>query len=217
MEIFLDTADIKVIEKYKDFIDGVTTNPSLLAKQKSKDISSVISQIIKMVEGPVSVEVLSKDFDGMIEEGKEFAKIHSNVCIKLPCTMTGFKASKYLSKKGIATNMTLCFSVPQAIMAAKCGAVYVSPFIGRIDDIGQDGINLIGDIVDIFSEYGFGTKVLSASVRNINHFVQAAMLGTDAITVPETVLAQMFEHPLTDIGLKKFESDWQKANKSKGK
>lgn len=217
MEIFLDTADIKVIERYKDFIDGVTTNPSLLVKQKSSSIDDVISRIIELVSGPVSIEVISEDFEGMVREGKRLAKIHSNVCVKLPCTINGFKASKYLSEDGVATNMTLCFSVPQAIMAAKCGAVYVSPFIGRIDDIGQDGISLIEDIVEIYNVYGFETRVLSASVRTINHFIQASMIGTDAITVPEKVLEQLFDHPLTDIGLKKFMSDWNKASKSKGK
>ncbi|MBO4405379.1 MAG: fructose-6-phosphate aldolase [Alphaproteobacteria bacterium] len=214
MEIFLDTADISAIEKYKDFVDGVTTNPSILSRQKKKDVHDIVLKISRLVAGPVSVEVISGDFGGMVREGESLAKIHPNVCVKLPCTFDGLRACKTLSNKGIATNLTLCFSVPQAMMAAKCGATYVSPFIGRIDDIGQDGINLISDIVEVYGVYGFETKVLSASVRNINHFIQAAMAGTDAITVPEKVLEQVFTHPLTDIGLKKFMDDW---NKSKGK
>lgn len=214
MEIFLDTADVSVIEKYKDFVDGVTTNPSILFKQKKRDIRDVVLKISQLVDGPISVEVTSGDFNSMVKEGKKLAEIHSNVCVKLPCTFDGLRACKSLSGKGIATNLTLCFSVPQAVMAAKCGATYVSPFIGRIDDIGQGGINLIEDIVEIYNVYGFETKVLSASVRNISHFIQAAMAGTDAITVPDKVLEQVFVHPLTDIGLKKFMDDW---NKSKGK
>ncbi len=213
MEIFLDTADVSAIEKYKDFIDGVTTNPSILSKQKEKNILDVVLKINKLVSGPVSVEVISNNFEEMIKEGEDLSKIHQNICIKLPCTVDGLKACKSLAKKGISTNLTLCFSVPQAIMAAKCGATYVSPFIGRIDDIGQDGVNLISDIVEVYNIYGFETKVLSASVRNINHFIQAAMAGTDAITVPEKVLDQCFVHPLTDIGLDKFMKDWNKSKR----
>ena len=213
MEIFLDTADISVIEKYKDFIDGVTTNPSILSKQKSENIHDVALKISKLVDGPVSVEVISTDFEEMVKEGENLSKIHQNICVKLPCTIDGLKACQNLSKKGISTNLTLCFSVPQAIMAAKSGATYVSPFIGRIDDIGQDGINLISDIVEVYSIYGFETKVLSASVRNINHFIQATMAGTDAVTVPEKVLEQCFVHPLTDIGLDKFMKDWNKSKR----
>lgn len=213
MEIFLDTADIDVIEKYKDFINGVTTNPSILSKHKNKSILDVVLKISKLVAGPVSVEVISNDFNGMVKEGEDLSKIHQNICVKLPCTEDGLRACKNLSTKGILTNLTLCFSVPQAIMAAKCGATYVSPFIGRIDDIGQDGINLISDIVEVFNIYGFETKVLSASVRNINHFIQAAMAGTDAVTVPEKVLEQCFVHPLTDIGLDKFMKDWNRSKR----
>ena len=213
MEIFLDTAEVTVIEKYKDFIEGVTTNPSILSSQKDKTVRDIALKISKLVSGPVSVEVMSNDFEEMIREGEDLSKIHSNICVKLPCTFNGFKACKNLSKKGISTNLTLCFSVPQAIMAAKCGATYVSPFIGRIDDIGQDGINLISDIVEVYNIHGFETKVLSASVRNVNHFIQAAIAGTDAITVPEKVLEQCFVHPLTDIGLDKFMKDWKKSKR----
>ncbi len=213
MEVFLDTADVDTIEKYKDFVDGVTTNPSILSKQKSENVCDIALKISKLVNGPVSIEVISNDFEGMVKEGDSLSKIHQNICVKLPCTMDGLRACKSLTKKGISTNLTLCFSVPQAIMAAKCGATYISPFIGRIDDIGQDGINLISDIVEIYNVYGFETKVLSASVRNINHFIQAAMAGTDAITVPEKVLDQCFVHPLTDIGLNKFMKDWNKSKR----
>lgn len=213
MEIFLDTADISAIQRYKDFVDGVTTNPSIISKYREKSVDGIASEISKLVSGPVSVEVISSDFDGMLSEGESLSKIHSNICVKLPCTFDGLKACESLSKKGISTNLTLCFSVPQAIMAAKCGATYVSPFIGRIDDIGQDGIGLISDIVEVYNIHGFETKVLSASVRNINHFIQAAMAGTDAITVPEKVLEQCFAHPLTDIGLDKFMKDWNKSKR----
>ena len=213
VEIFLDTADVNAIEKYKNFIDGVTTNPSILSKQKSEDIHDIVLKISKLVDGPVSVEVISNDFKGMVKEGDNLSKIHQNICVKLPCTIDGLRACKSLAKKGISTNLTLCFSVPQAIMAAKCGATYVSPFIGRIDDIGQDGINLISDIVEVYNIYGFETKVLSASVRNVSHFIQAAMSGTDAITVQEKVLEQCFVHPLTDIGLDKFMKDWKKSKR----
>lgn len=213
MEVFLDTADVSVIEKYRDFIDGVTTNPSILSKQKEKNIPDVALKISKLVNGPVSIEVISDDFEGMLKEGENLSKIHQNICVKLPCTFDGLRACSSLSKRGVSTNLTLCFSVPQAVMAAKCGATYVSPFIGRIDDIGQDGINLIADIVEVYNVYGFETKVLSASVRNINHFIQAAMVGTDAITVPEKVLEQCFVHPLTDIGLDKFMKDWGKPKR----
>ncbi len=213
MEIFLDTADIGAIERYKDFIDGVTTNPTILSKQENEDVQKIALEISKLINGPISVEVISSDFDDMVKEGESLAKIHPNICVKLPCTFDGLKACKNLSNKGIATNLTLCFSVPQAIMAAKCGATYVSPFVGRVDDIGQDGINLISDIVEVYNVHGFETRVLSASIRNINHFIQAAIAGTDAITIPENVLQQFFIHPLTDIGLKKFMSDWNKSKR----
>lgn len=213
MEIFLDTADIDTIEKYKNFIDGVTTNPSILSKQKDKSIHDIALKIGRLISGPLSIEVISSNFEEMIKEGESLSKIYHNICVKLPCNMDGLKACQNLSKKGISTNLTLCFSVPQAIMAAKCGATYVSPFIGRIDDIGQDGINLISDIIEVYNVYGFETKVLSASVRNINHLIQAAMAGTNAITVPEKVLEQCFVHPLTDIGLDKFMKDWKKSKR----
>lgn len=213
MEIFLDTADVEVVEKYKEFIDGVTTNPSIIAKRKEKNVEDTILQMCNMVSGPVSVEVISLKTEGMVDEGDKISKIHSNVCVKLPCTFDGLKACKILSQKGISTNLTLCFSAAQAILAAKCGATYVSPFIGRIDDAGQNGINLIEEIVEIYDIHGFETKVLSASIRNINHFIQSAIAGSDAVTLPEKVLSESFIHPLTDVGLKKFISDWNKSKK----
>lgn len=213
MEIFLDTADVEVIEKYKDFIDGITTNPSIIAKLKDKNIKDLILRICKMVSGPVSFEVTSLKTADMIEEGEKLAKIHSNICVKLPCTFEGLKACKALSKKGVATNLTLCFSVSQAILAAKCGATYVSPFIGRIDDIGQEGIGLIEEITEVYDIQGFETRVLAASVRSINHFIQSAIAGANAVTLPEKILEESFIHPLTDIGLKKFMSDWSRSKR----
>ncbi len=213
MEIFLDTADINVISKYKDFIDGVTTNPTLMAKNGSSKPEEIIKKICSIVRGAVSAEVISTDFDEMIKEGQNLAKIHSNVCVKLPCTFDGLKACSFLSERGIATNMTLCFSAAQALMAAKCGATYVSPFVGRIDDIGQGGIGLINEIVEIYKEQNIETKVLAASIRSINHFTEAALAGANAITLPEKVLAQCFVHPLTEAGLEKFLSDWNNRAK----
>lgn len=209
MEIFLDTAVIDEIKTYKDFIDGVTTNPTLMSKHASTDPHDVIREICDIVDGPVSAEVLSENFYDMLQEGYELAKINSNVCVKLPCTIDGLKVCKALSTKGIATNLTLCFSPTQALLAAKCGATYVSPFIGRLDDIGQNGLDLIRDIVDIYEINGYETKVLAASVRGVQHVVQAAMAGADAITLPAKILEQCFNHPLTAAGLQKFAADWK--------
>ncbi len=208
MEIFLDTADINVIKKYKNFIDGVTTNPSLIAAINGSTTYKIIEEICDVISGPISVEVISNTVDEMFVEGKELAKIHSNVCVKLPCTFEGLQVCKQLSQKGISTNLTLCFSSTQALLAAKCGATYVSPFIGRIDDIGQDGMGLIDEIVNIYDVQKIETKVLAASIRNVNHVIQAAYIGADAITLPEKVLSQCFYHPLTKSGLKKFMQDW---------
>ncbi|MDR2780940.1 MAG: fructose-6-phosphate aldolase [Holosporaceae bacterium] len=213
MEIFLDTADLSEIRLYADFIDGVTTNPSIIAKRNASDFDELIKDICQTVAGLVSVEVISEIYDEMLEEGEQFAKIHSNVCVKLPCTFDGLRACKSLSLNGIATNLTLCFSSAQALLAAKCGATYVSPFVGRLDDIGQSGISLIEEIVNIFCVHGYETKVLVASVRNLQHVIQAAALGANAITVPSTILKQCFEHPLTTRGLEIFEKDWKKVKK----
>ncbi|MDR0968539.1 MAG: fructose-6-phosphate aldolase [Holosporaceae bacterium] len=209
MEIFLDTADIDDIELYKDFIDGVTTNPSLAAKSGAKDFEGLIKKICKTVSGPVSAEVVSETYDGMLAEGKRLAKIHSAVCVKLPCTFDGLRVCKALSADGISTNLTLCFSPTQGLLAAKCGATYVSPFIGRLDDIGHDGMALIEELVDVFDVHGYETKVLAASVRNLQHVIQSAMIGAGAITMPPKILAQCFDHPLTTKGLEIFAKDWK--------
>ena len=213
MEIFLDTADVNEIRRYKDFIDGVTTNPTLMSKVSGGDYFPVAKEICSIVSGPVSIEVTSQSYDDMLAEAKKIATISNHVCVKLPCTFDGLGVCRELSKQGIQTNMTLCFSPLQALMAAKCGATYVSPFIGRLDDIGQDGVNLIEDIVSIFGEYGYETRVLAASVRNLQHLVSVALLGVDAVTVPAKILNQCFEHPLTTKGLEIFHKDWDNRNK----
>lgn len=214
MEIFLDTADINLIEKYRYFIDGVTTNPSLMASSGEEDHISAVKKICTIVDGPISVEVTAESYEDMLDEGKMLADIHPNICVKLPCTFDGFKVCKALSKKGISTNLTLCFSSAQALIAAQCGATYVSPFVGRIDDIGQDGLSLIEEIADIFAVQEIETKVLAASIRNINHFTCAAQVGADAITLPANVLEQSFVHPLTTAGLSKFMKDWNNRKKN---
>ncbi|MDR3156212.1 MAG: transaldolase family protein [Holosporaceae bacterium] len=208
MEIFLDTAEIEEIDLFRDFIDGVTTNPSLMARSKFDNCDELIKAICGMVSGPVSVEVLSDDSDMMLEEGKRLSAIHGNVCVKLPCTLGGLRVCRQLSKIGIMTNLTLCFSSTQALLAAQCGATYVSPFIGRLDDVGHDGIGLVKEILEIYDACGYRTKVLSASVRNISHVIQSARLGAGAITMPAKILQQCFLHPLTDAGLETFRKDW---------
>ena len=210
MKIFLDTANLDDIAFYKNFIDGVTTNPSIMSLHSKKDYESVIEKICNMIHGPVSVEVNSETFDEMLKEGKQIAKLHENICVKLPCTFDGLRAGKVLSSEGIATNLTLCFSSPQAIMAAKSGATFVSPFIGRLDDIGSDGLLLIEEIKGIYEAQEYETKILAASVRNIQHLIQVATIGVDAITLPPKILKQCFEHPLTVNGLNIFKKDWEK-------
>ena len=213
MEIFLDTADINEIKLYKNFIDGVTTNPTLMAKASGGDYVSVAKEICNIVSGPVSVEVTAQTREAMLSEALEIAKISEQVCVKLPCTFDGLEICRTLSKKGISTNMTLCFSPLQALMAAKCGATYVSPFVGRLDDICQDGVNLIEEIVNIFDAYGYETRVLAASIRGVQHFADVAAIGVDAITVPSKILKQCFEHPLTTNGLEIFNNDWNNVSK----
>ena len=214
MKIFLDTANIDDITYFKDFIDGVTTNPSIMSAHGKKSHVSIISKICETVSGPVSVEVNSENFKDMLKEGEELATIHENICVKLPCTFDGLKAGKILSEKGISTNLTLCFSTSQAILAAKTNATFVSPFIGRLDDIGSDGLLLIEDIKNIYDAQQFETKILAASVRSVQHVVLAAALGVDAITLPPKILLQCFNHPLTASGLEKFKKDWEN-NKNK--
>ncbi|GHU11375.1 putative transaldolase [Alphaproteobacteria bacterium] len=209
MKIFLDTANVEDISFYGDFIDGVTTNPTIMSKYAHSEHTSLIRQICGLVSGHVSVEVISSDFNEMIKEGRQLASIDSKVCVKLPCTLDGLKVCKRLSIDGIATNLTLCFSPTQALMAAKCGATYVSPFIGRLDDAGHDGLALVEDISDIYNANEYETIILAASIRSINHVIQAAMIGVGAATVSPKILKQCLEHPLTDKGLEIFANDWK--------
>lgn len=210
MKFFVDTAEISEIKELNAYglIDGVTTNPTLIAKSGRK-FQEVIAEICAEVAGPVSAEVASIDYASMIREGEILSKIAKNVCIKLPLTMDGIKACRYFSNKGIQTNVTLCFSPAQAILVAKAGATFVSPFVGRLDDIGQDGLNLIGEICEIYDNYeNFKTQVLVASVRNPIHIVESAKLGAHVATIPAKVIKQLAQHPLTDKGIETFIKDW---------
>lgn len=216
MKFFLDTADINEIREGATLgvVDGVTTNPSLIAKT-GRPVEDVAREICSIVDGPLSLEVLSATAEEMIEEGQKLAAIHPNVVVKIPMIREGLKALRGLSTKGIAVNVTLVFSPLQALLAAKNGAAYVSPFIGRLDDISADGMNLISDIIEVYDAYGFETEVLIASVRNPMHVLEAAKMGADVATVPLAVLEQMLKHPLTDIGLEKFMADWHRSQQSK--
>lgn len=209
MKIFLDTANLEDITFYKSFIDGVTTNPTILSKYDFNDHKDIIRKICGLVSGHVSVEVVSESFEDMLSEGKKLAAIHEQVCIKLPCTYDGFMVCKKLSADGIPTNMTLCFSPTQALLAAKCNATYVSPFIGRIDDTGGDGLTLIEEIFEIYMVNEFETTILAASIRNLQHVIQSSIIGVGAITISPKVLQSCFEHPLTDAGLAIFAKDWK--------
>ncbi|MDH4101359.1 MAG: fructose-6-phosphate aldolase [Nitrospirota bacterium] len=210
MKLFIDTANIKEIKEAASWgvIRGVTTNPSLVAKE-GRDFREVVNEICSIVDGPISAEVVSLDAEGMLKEAREIVKWHKNIVIKLPLTEQGIKACSALTKEGIKTNVTLCFSANQALMAALAGATYVSPFIGRLDDVGQDGLALIAEIVQIFENYGFGTEIITASVRHPLHVTEAAKLGSHIATVPFKILQQMFKHPLTDVGIEKFLADWK--------
>ncbi len=213
MKFFIDSAEISEIKELAayGFLDGVTTNPSLIAKS-GRDFKEVIAEICLVVHGPVSAEVAATNYDGMIREGEILSKIAKNVCIKLPLTMDGLKACNYFSQKNIKTNVTLCFSAAQAILAAKAGATYISPFVGRLDDIGLDGLDLIDEICQIYSNYdNFKTQILVASIRNPIHITTAAKMGADVATIPANVLKQLASHPLTDKGLDIFVKDWQKT------
>ena len=211
MQFFVDTAEIADIKKLYEMglLDGVTTNPSLIAKS-GRDFKEVIKEICAITPDPVSAEVASLEYDGMVAEGEVLSKIASNVVIKLPLTLNGLKATKYFKEKGIHTNVTLCFSANQALLAAKAGATYISPFIGRLDDIHQDGMELIRQVVTIYDNYGFETEVLVASIRHPIHVVQSAMMGAHVATMPPKVLWQMTKHPLTDKGIEGFLADWAK-------
>lgn len=208
MKIFIDTAEIKEIKEAQDLglIDGVTTNPSLVAKS-GKPFRQLLDEILAIVNGPISAEVVATDKEGILKEGRELAKIHKNIVVKVPLIPEGLKAVKIFTEEGIKTNVTLCFSSAQALLAAKAGATYISPFVGRLDDITSDGMALISDIRLIYDNYKFKTQILTASARHPLHFVDAAKIGSDVITAPYSVLIQLLKHPLTDIGLKKFLDD----------
>ena len=219
MKFFIDTANLDEIRDAASMgvLDGVTTNPSLVAKEGEIDFYEHLAKICEIVDGPVNGEVVSTDTEGMLREGHELAKIHPNMVVKVPLTKDGLRACKALSDEGIKTNVTLCFSAPQALLAAKAGATFVSPFVGRLDDIGQDGMELISEIVDIYRNYDFETEVLVASVRHPIHLTQAARLGADIATMPFKVIEALAKHPLTDIGLEKFLADWDKTQAIKAK
>jgi transaldolase len=210
MKIFIDTADISEIREAKalGILDGVTTNPSLVAKT-GKPFETCIKEILEEVPGPVSVEVTAVEHEAMVKEAEVYAKWADNVVVKVPIIKEGLKAIKTLSDKGIKVNVTLCFSPMQALLAAKAGAAYISPFVGRLDDISQDGMELISQVVEIYDNYAFDTEVLVASVRNPMHVVQAALMGADVSTIPLKVIDALLKHPLTDIGLEKFLADWE--------
>ena len=212
MKLFVDTGNIKEIEALATLgiIDGVTTNPSLMAKEPG-DYRKQMKEICRIVQGPVSAEVLSKDYEGMIREGRDLATIDEHIVVKVPLTRDGIHACGTLSREGLKVNVTLCFSPTQALLAAKAGASFISPFVGRLDDIATDGMALIRDIVEIYRNYPFTTEVLVASVRHPIHIVQAAKMGADICTCPASVIDACFKHPLTDIGLEKFLKDWEKA------
>jgi len=215
MKFFIDTADIKEIRTAYDMgcVDGVTTNPSLLAKA-GRGLEETIREICSIVDGPVSAECVSEKADELVKEGQGLAKIHKNVVVKVPMGVEGMKAVKALTAEGIKTNVTLCFSANQALLAAKAGATYISPFVGRLDDISQDGMELIAHIIEIYQNYDFQTQVLVASVRNPVHVLQAARMGADVATLPFSVIKQLAQHPLTDAGIAKFLADWEKVPKA---
>ena len=214
MQIFVDTANVEEIREAASWgiLSGVTTNPSLIAKE-GRDFKTVVKEITEIVDGSISAEVLSDDAEGMVEEGKELAKIHPNITIKIPMTEEGLKAVSALSKEGIKTNVTLIFSAAQALLAARAGATYVSPFVGRLDDIGNEGLQVIKDIVAIFVIHDIDTKIIAASIRTPMHVLDCAKAGADIATIPFGVLKKMFQHPLTDKGIAQFKKDWEGARK----
>jgi len=214
MKFFIDTAEIAEIRAACELglVDGVTTNPSLIAKS-GRVFTEVLAEIAALVDGPISAEVIALDAPGMIAEGRKLVKISQNIVIKVPMTGEGLKATQVFSKEGIKTNVTLIFSALQALLAAKAGATYVSPFVGRLDDIGHDGMDGVDQIKTIFSNYGYSTEIIVASVRSPMHVHNAALIGADICTIPFSVMTQLAKHPLTDIGIEKFLADWQKTNK----
>ena len=217
MKFFVDTADVKDIKELNDLglLDGVTTNPSLILKS-GRNIAEVTKEICGIVEGPVSAEVTALDYEGMMREAAVLAKIADNICIKLPLTFDGLKACKALTSDGHKTNVTLCFSANQALLAAKAGASFISPFVGRVDDIGLDGLDLIREIRQIYDNYGFETEILAASIRTVNHVKDCALIGADVVTVPPATLKALVKHPLTDKGIETFMADWAKTGQTIG-
>jgi len=214
MKIFLDSVDVAEISKFIDYgiIDGITTNPTLMASTPMS-FSEIITELALLLKGDISVEVVSNDFQSMIKEGNKILEIDSNLVIKLPITWSGIKACKYFSKQNIKVNMTLCFCLNQALLAAKAGATYVSPFVGRLEDIGDDGIGLISDIRSVYNNYLIKTEILAASIRTLDHVKQVALNGANAVTLPIKILSEMINHQLTEVGLKKFNDDWIKSGK----
>ena len=214
MKFFIDTANIDEIREAHSMgmVDGVTTNPSLIAKE-GRDFEDIIKEICQIVDGPISAEVISTDTEGMIKEARHLAKIHENIVVKIPMIVDGLKATRRLAEEGIKTNVTLAFSPLQALMAAKAGATYISPFIGRLDDISQEGLLLVEQIVEIYSNYAFETEIIVASIRNPLHVLESALMGADIATIPFSVLAKLAAHPMTDKGLKAFLADWEKTKK----
>ncbi len=214
MKFFIDTAKIEEIKEAAalGILDGVTTNPSLVSKT-GKDFRKLLDEILAVVDGPVSAEVIATDYDGIVKEGKELSQINKNIVVKVPLIKEGLKAVKTLAGEGVKTNVTLCFSPSQALLAAKAGATYISPFVGRLDDISTSGMDLISQIVQIYRNYNYETEVLVASIRHPLHLVEAALIGADVCTIPFDVINKLFNHPLTDVGLDKFLSDWNKSVK----
>ncbi len=212
MKFFIDTANIDEIKKANDYglLDGVTTNPSLVARE-GREFRELIKEICSIVDGPVSAEAVSLDAEGLVKEGRELAKIHDNIVVKVPLNLEGLKAVKQLTAEKIKTNVTLIFSPLQALLAAKAGATYASPFIGRLDDIGNTGMDLVSQITEIYENYGYETEIIVASIRNPIHVLDAALIGADIATIPYKVLDQLSRHPLTDIGMEKFLKDWEKV------
>jgi transaldolase len=212
MKFYIDTANLEDIKKYNDWgiVDGVTTNPSLIAKE-GVSLEERIKEIVQVVDGPISTEVIATDSEGMMEEARKYAAWHKNIVVKIPMTIDGMKALKVLAKEGIKVNVTLIFSAGQALIAAKNGAAYVSPFVGRLDDVSEDGMVLIQEIVSIFDNYEFETKIIVASVRHPRHVIDAALMGADIATIPSPILEKLFKHPLTDKGVAGFLADWEKV------
>ena len=210
MKIFLDTANLDEIRELADLIDGVTTNPTLVARE-GRPFRDLLIEICRLVPGPVSAEVTALDVEGMVRQARELAEVADNVVIKIPMGLAGVRATKRLAAEGIATNVTLVFSPTQALWAAKAGATYVSPFVGRIDDRAGDGMELVAQILEIYENYGFTTQVIVASVRHVRHVLEAALLGAPIATVPYRVVRQLFDHPLTDLGIERFLADWERA------